>query len=222
MKKIIQGIKLSNASKMPCKSWSLEALVTCPASRDSKGDLVPACKGCYATDGNYVFKNVKLPRQHNKQDWKRESWVSDMVAALDDSRYFRWFDSGDCYSLKLAEKILEVMQKTPWCNHWLPTRMYKFKKFLPVFERMQSLPNAVVRFSSDSITGETVQGDTTSTIIQYADDLKAGHTLCEAYTRGGKCASCRACWNKDVAVIAYPSHGRKMAKQYKLIEALAI
>ena len=63
-------IRLSKPSKMPCKSWSLEALDTCPASTDSNGDLVPACVGCYATDGNYRFPNVKAPRVSNKQDWK--------------------------------------------------------------------------------------------------------------------------------------------------------
>ena len=37
--------------------------------------------------------------------------------------------AGDLYSLALAEKVLEVMRRTPWCNHWLPTRMHKFEKF---------------------------------------------------------------------------------------------
>ena len=35
-----------------------------------------------------------------------------MVEALDSDRYFRWLDSGDMYSLGLAEKILEVMRRT--------------------------------------------------------------------------------------------------------------
>ena len=49
-------LKLSKASKMPCRSWSLQALDTCPGSRDKSGELVPACSGCYATDGNYRFQ----------------------------------------------------------------------------------------------------------------------------------------------------------------------
>jgi hypothetical protein len=54
--------------------------------------------------GNYRFPNVKQPRESNQKDWKRDAWVADMVAELDNDRYFRWFDSGDVYSLKLAEK----------------------------------------------------------------------------------------------------------------------
>jgi len=215
-------IKLSKPSKMPCLSWSLQAIDTCPGSKDKEGNLVPACQGCYATDGNYLFKNVKGVRAHNKEDWKRNDFVADMVKALDNSRYFRWFDSGDVYSVKLAEKILDVMKQTPWVNHWLPTRMHKFVKFKRVFNQMEALPNVVVRFSSDSVTGETITGENTSTIVEYAEDGEVIGEVCEAYTRDGKCGDCRKCWKKAVPVIVYPAHGRKMKKQYKQINAINI
>ena len=207
------SIKLSKASKMPCRSWSLQALDTCPASVNKDGSLVDACKGCYATDGNYRFPNVKAPREHNREDWKRDEWVNDMVAELDSDRYFRWFDSGDVYDIRLARKIFEVMKLTPWCHHWLPTRMYKFAKFVNILEDMQNLPNVVVRYSSDSVHGETVQGKTTSTIVPVDDEIQfSSFTICKAYTRDGKCGTCRACWSKDTSVVAYPAHGRKMLK----------
>lgn len=205
-------IKLSKASKMPCRSWSLQALVTCPASKDANGELVPACAGCYATTGNYNFPNVKAPREHNQDDWKRTDWVEDMVQELDADRYFRWFDSGDLYDIRLARKVLEVMKRTPWCKHWLPTRMHKFRKFVPVLSEMESLPNVVVRRSSDSITGEVIEGATTSTIVSTLEDTPQNATACLAYERDGKCGSCRACWNKETQVIAYIAHGKKMER----------
>ena len=208
-------LKLSKASKMPCKSWSLEALVTCPASKNKDGSLVDACKGCYATTGNYRFPNVKAPRAHNKEDWKRESFVSEFIQELDTERYFRWFDSGDMYDLRLANKILEIMKATPWVNHWLPTRMHKFAKFAEVIAQMESLPNVVVRKSSDSVTGGVIEGLTTSTIAPDAASAPEGAKVCEAYTRGGKCGTCRLCWSKDVALVAYPAHGAKMLKVVK-------
>ena len=213
-------IKLSKASKMPCKSWSLQALDTCPASKKADGTLVDACKGCYATQGNYRYPNVKAPRISNQTDWKREAWVQDMVRELDNERYFRFFDSGDVYDLRLAKKILEVMTLTPWCSHWLPTRMHKFPKFLPVFEAMEALPNVVVRYSSDSVTGETISGKTTSTITPYAIDDTDTISVCRAYERAGKCGSCRACWDKSVPVIAYPAHGASMTKVIRLLGAI--
>ena len=207
--------KLSKASKMPCRSWSLQALDTCPASIGADGELVDACKGCYATDGNYRFSNVKAPRLHNREDWQQADWVDAMVAELDNDRYFRWFDSGDMYSLKLAEKIYDVMVATPWTRHWLPTRMHKFAKFADILAKMEALPNVVVRLSSDSINGDIIAGNTTSTIIPTISHRKPKMTICEAYEREGKCATCRACWDKDVEVVAYVAHGRKMAKQIK-------
>lgn len=210
-------IKLSKPSKMPCLSWSLQALDTCPGSKGKDGALVDACKGCYATTGNYRFSNVKAPRVSNKEDWKRNAWVSDMVKELDNSRYFRWFDSGDVYSVKLAAKILKVMQLTPWCRHWLPTRMHKFSKFRLILMKMNSLDNVVVRFSSDSVQGEIIKGDYTSTIIPDPSQASKTMTVCEAYNRDGKCSDCRACWNKDNKLIAYPAHGVKMNKVIKLI-----
>lgn len=209
-------VRISKTSKLDgILSWSLQAIETCPASIGADGNLVAACSGCYATTGNYNYPNVKAPRLENKEDWKREAWVGDMVKALDSSRYFRWFDSGDMYSLGLAEKMLEVMQKTPWCKHWLPTRMAKFAKFADVLARMQALDNVMVRFSSDSVSGE-YDSRHGSVIIESPEALPVGATLCEAYNNDGKCNGCRACYSKDVPLIAYPAHGRKMAKVIRI------
>lgn len=210
-------IKLSKTSKLDgILSWSLQAIDTCPGSSDGNGGLVPACQGCYATTGNYRFSNVKKPREFNREDWKRLSWVEDMVAGLSNSRYFRWFDSGDMYDLKLAKRIYLVMLLTPEVKHWLPTRMHKFSKFKQVIADMQALPNVVVRFSSDSVTGEVIEGLNTSTI--FSGDVPEGVTECKAYDHDGKCNGCRACYDKDVKVIGYKAHGIKMAKVIKILQ----
>jgi len=212
-------IKLSVTSKLDgIRSWSLQAIDTCPGAVQSSGVLVDACKGCYATTGNYRFKNVKAPREHNKIDWMRPEWVDDMVQALDSDRYFRWFDSGDVYTLALAEKILEVMVRTTWVQHWLPTRMHKFTKFRTVLNDMQALPNVMVRFSSDSVTGEYTKGLHNSVIVPTPQDATKAMKLCEAYAHGGKCNGCRSCYDKTVDLIAYPAHGVSMMKVIRIIK----
>jgi len=212
-------IKLSVTSKLDgIRSWSLQAIDTCPGAVQSSGVLVDACKGCYAVNGNYRFPNVKAPREHNKIDWMRPEWVADMVAELKKDRYFRWFDSGDVYSVKLAQKMLEVMTLTSWVSHWLPTRMHKFSKFKTVLDDMQALPNVSVRFSSDSVTGEYTKGLHGSVIVPTPDDVKRGMTLCKAYSNNGKCNGCRACYDKKVKVIAYPAHGVSMMKIIRIIK----
>lgn len=213
---VASTIRISVTSKLDgIRSWSLQALDTCPGSIGSDGQLVAACSGCYATTGNYVFSNVREPREQNREDWKRKDWVSDMVAALSNDRYFRWFDSGDVYDIRLAKKILAVMESTPWVSHWLPTRMAKFAKFRTVIDAMQELPNVTVRFSSDSVFGE-FDSRHGSVIVPDPDTAPAGVKLCEAYQHGGKCNGCRACYDKSVAVIAYPAHGRKMDKVIRI------
>ena len=106
-------IRISKTSKLDgINSWSLEAGATCPGANNAS-----VCNGCYAKQGNYRYPNVKAPRFENKKDWKRTDWVDDMAKALDNQRYFRWFDSGDMYKPELARKILEVCKRTPWVNH---------------------------------------------------------------------------------------------------------
>lgn len=205
-------IRISKTSKLDgIKSWSLQARKTCPGSFDVAGELVAACAGCYAVGGNYRFRNVVEPREENQIDWKRDEWVSDMVAALRNERFFRWFDSGDMYALPLAEKILLVMEATPEVKHWLPTRMHKFSKFGPVLTAMQALPNVMVRPSSDSVTGDFEAGLHGSTIVP---DImpRQGVKLCHAATNDGKCGPCRDCYSKDIPVIGYLAHGQSMAK----------
>jgi hypothetical protein len=202
--------KFSTTSKMPCPSWSLPAIGTCPGAYAKSGELVTACQGCYATQGRYLFKNVMEAREHNRNDWQLPDWEDAMVYFIRNHRYFRWFDSGDCYHYLLALKILRVMEDTQDTFHWLPTRMHKFKKFKLVFDVMNQYPNVCVRFSSDGIHGEIIEGETTSTIIPSDMSIPQGVTLCEAPSRKGQCASCRACWDKTVPVVAYQQHGHAM------------
>ena len=93
--------------------------------------------------------------------------------------------------------------------------MHKFIKFQHTIDAMMSLDNVVVRFSSDSVTGEIINGQTTSTI--FSDTVPEGALECKAYEHEGKCNGCRACYDKDVKVIAYKAHGVKMAKVIKII-----
>ena len=209
---------LSKTSKLGCLSWSLQAFETCPGSV-SDGEVVDACKFCYARTGLYNMPDVKSLRARNKEDWQEDDWVSRMVDRLSKQTHFRWFDSGDMYSLSLAEKILDVMRQTPHVKHWLPTRMHKFEKFKPVLFDMMNLKNVCVRFSSDSVAGDTIDAPNSSTITPRAG-MGIGYE-CPAYKQGGKCLSCRACWDKAVSVVSYPYHGRSLAKVIKIVGARA-
>ena len=119
------------------------------------------------------------------------------------------------YALELAEKIYSIAKATPNTKHWIPTRMAKFPKFAAVLDRLQALPNVMVRYSSDAVDGTFGAGHG-STIIPAGAPVPAGVTLCHAPAQGGKCLDCRACYDKSVAVIGYQAHGKKMAKVIRL------
>lgn len=238
--------KLSNPGKMPCKSWSLQAFNTCPGALTSvkltndlysgylkdwvdfykskvfkKENQVPVCKGCYAQFGNYHFKPVIALREHNQKDWQKPDWVIQMVDLIKDDRYFRWFDSGDIYCVELAKKILQVCKKTPDTKHWIPTRSYKIKSIAKVLNELQNLPNVVVRISGDLIDKEILffLGHTSSVISDKYDPATGkGYLVCQAKNRAGKCANCRACWNKEVNHVYYPIHGIVMKSVAKKLQ----
>ena len=161
------------------------------------------------------MSNVKAPREENMRDWQRPEWVSDMVSAIGNKPYFRWFDSGDIYTVSLAKKIAKVIELTPKTRHWLPTRAYKDAAIMPILTRIQLMDNACVRLSSDGINGETISvpGFNDSTIVPNSDKM-AGVFVCRAYTRDGKCGDCRACWGKGIQTIGYVAHGQKAKKAY--------
>ena len=210
-------VLLSKASKMPGKSWSLQAGDTCPGSINPVSkEVIEVCADCYAKTGFYRMDNVKAPRLHNRKDWKRTDWADDMVAALDNERWFRWFDSGDIYTAALAQKIYEVARRTPWCNHWIPSKSYNIPKIRYWLDRLKELPNVSVRFSSPSTNGvyTTEHG---SVVVQSVTDTISNGKMCDAYTRGGKCGPCRACWDSSINLIVYPLHTPKKKINHRQI-----
>jgi hypothetical protein len=211
--------KISKTSKLGTYSWSLQAISTCPGSVGENGELVAACSGCYATTGCYNFPDTKKVRADNKKAWQEDDWVEVMLKALRKQTHFRWMDSGDMYSLELAEKMYQIMVNTPSTKHWLPTRMHKFPKFQAIIAKMAALPNVMVRPSSDAVDGTFTAGVHGSTIVPDATSAPAGVQVCPAYNQGGKCLDCRACYDKSVAVIGYPAHGKKMAKVIRIAVA---
>jgi hypothetical protein len=194
---------------MPGKSWSLQAGDTCPGSiNPNTKEVIEVCADCYAKTGFYRMDNVKAPRLHNRKDWKRTDWADDMVAALDNERWFRWFDSGDIYTAALAQKIYEVARRTPWCNHWIPSKSYNIPKIRYWLDRLKELPNVSVRFSSPSTNG-VYTSEHGSVVVQSVTDTIQNGKMCDAYTRGGKCGPCRACWDSSINLIVYPLHTPK-------------
>lgn len=199
--------KLSKAGKMPCESFSLpaQACQTGAKLAQIKGSV---CHGCYALKGNYRFPSVKAPREHNialLDDL--ETWQANMIMTIkvsNASGYFRWHDSGDLQSFKHLLAIINIAQALPNIKFWLPT---KEKAHLTRLTRDGVLvpDNLTIRLSMAMIDQAPINSawHLTSTVHQNA---QAFDTECEAYRQGGKCLTCRKCWDNSIDNISYPKH----------------
>lgn len=208
---------LSQPSKMPCYGWSISAAL-CAVGSALRRVAGTVCAGCYAHSGNYRFPGVKAAHARRILAWRRDraAWVSAMVerlslrdvrerGAVDGRSFFRWFDSGDLQGIEMLRDIVDVARQTPWMLHWLPT-----KEYAVVAEFLRSggtFPeNLRVRVSGPVVdrpfrfSGASV-ALVSSGKLPAVDDAVA----CGAYSRGGKCGPCRACWTHSGPIV-YPLH----------------
>jgi len=192
-------------NKATVASWSLQAGTSCPASKDAE-----VCKGCYAKKGSYHYPSVKAVRAHNREDYHRDDWVSDMVTEINKSySYFRWFDSGDVESVELANKIYEVVKQTPETKHWLPTRTDKIPKINSVLVKISELPNVSVRRSADNYGFKKERQGVNSYVIHKEDLQEAenrGVYVCPvtANKERKSCDDCTMCYTAQA--VAYLLH----------------
>ena len=187
---------LSAPSKMPGPAHNLPAwkCITGVKLQAVKGSV---CAGCYAMKGRYRFKNVREALDRRLAALTDPRWVQAMVVLIKDHKYFRWHDSGDIQSPEHLKNIFEVCKQTPDTQHWMPTREVKFLKDM---DPATVPPNLIIRISSHMINqGPVNSWPWTSTVVT------SGRT-CPAPDQGNNCGSCRACWDRGTANIAYGKH----------------
>ena len=209
-------MKLSEVSKMPGKSWALNAgPPICPGALAADGKLTDVCEICYARRGRYRMPVVKEFRRKNLKHFLntgREAWVEHMARLIRREDWFRWFDGGDIVNEEMARRIYEVCKATPTVRHWIPTKSYKFKLRRKWLIKMHKLPNVCVRSSSDTIDGNWVNQTNhfgpvgcKTMVMREGVLIPTNARICPAYKQDGECGECRMCWDKDDAVV-YPEH----------------
>lgn len=206
---------LCKASKMPGLGWALPALAACPTGRRQAKIKGSGCSLCYARKGNFIFPNVA--RSHADKLAKvtqaletaegHAAWVAAMVALLSrrvrrEVPYFRIHVSGDFFDVEYFLMWVEVARSLPWIQFWAPTRESK----IALLAQRIAPANLTVRYSGMMIGQETRGPGPVSMILDKGQDVPQGVNKCIAYTQGGKCLDCRACWDPQVKAIAYPLH----------------
>lgn len=200
---------LSNPSKMPCKSWGISTdhcKVGC-SLRKIEGSI---CSTCYACKGRYVMPNVQQAQDKRYQGLYDPRWVEAIQKLIDDdtssgSAFFRWFDSGDLQNMKHLHAIIEVAERLPHIQFWLPTQEKKL-----IRKNTRPIPdNLVIRVSSVMIEDDPPHGfPNTSGVAgkwRKASWSGADHE-CPAPLQGGRCNNCRKCWDRSVPHVTYLEH----------------
>ena len=186
---------LSKPSKMPGHAYGLPAKECKTGSKlvKIKGS---SCHGCYALKGCYVFKVVQAAQYKRLESIKHPRWVEAMAAQISAKRnkFFRWHDSGDVQDVEHLSKIFAVCRMTPDTAHWMPTREAWVK------DHLDSKPdNLVIRFSPPMIDQRNDSWPNSSMVVTE-------NATCPAPKQGGKCGSCRQCWDPEVKIVSYGKH----------------
>lgn len=227
---------LSNPSKMPCYSFSLPAISSCPGAWFGPGGicgLTKALRSCYATSGRYTF-DLTLNAQAARYAWTlammRErstarEWSTYMALAIehasrsairrDGRAFFRIHDSGDMFNLQYIDAWRQVIAWLPDVQFWLPTRSWRLANLLPGLQDLAMLPNVAVKPSAlrfgdrPPIVAGLDAG--TSASGRWASLPTLGQPAdvganCPAPRQGGECRDCRHCWRKN-GETTYLAHG---------------
>ena len=191
--KVITG-SMTRTSKMPGLSYSLPAW---ECKTGSKLRKVPGsvCASSYALKGNYTrYPEIKRAQYRRLQALDHPLWVDAMTAQVKRQNYFRWHDAGDVQDLDHLNKIYEVCRLTPDTKHWMPTREAWIK------DHLDSKPdNLVIRFSPPMIGQRNESWPNSSMVVTE-------NATCPAPAQGGKCGSCRQCWDPEVKIVSYGKH----------------
>lgn len=206
---IIGGV--SRPSKMPWFSWSISAHKCLTGGKLHKVKD-STCSSCYALKGRYLFPNVKNAMERRYNALKNPKFVEAFTMVLTElftrgqikrgelkENRMRWHDSGDLQDLEHLQKIVDVSIRTPFIDHWLPTREFGIvKKWIK--ENPKGFPsNLTVRLSA-TIIGKDIGSITMK--LPYSTVGVTSNMLyqCPASFQDGKCGTCDKCWKKDVNV----------------------
>ena len=190
---------MTRTSKMPGLSYSLPAW-ECKTGAKLRKIKNSVCAGCYALKGNYTrYPAIKAAQYVRLKAITDPRWIDSMVAQIKRQKFFRWHDAGDIQSMDHLNKIFEVCKLTPETRHWMPTREAQFLNQI----KPEAVPkNLIIRMSSHMIDQKPVTfWPWTSTVTSKKEGAS-----CPAPKQGGKCGSCRSCWDRNTPNVEYGKH----------------
>ena len=202
--KVSEAVKITGSmtrtSKMPGLSYSLPAW-ECQVGAKLRKVPGSVCAGCYALKGNYTrYPAIKAAQYYRLQSLRNPQWTEAMVTQIKRQKFFRWHDAGDLQGVWHLKNIMEVCKQTPSTKHWLPTREVKYTSLMD--------PDIVPTNLKIIISDHMIDQATPVKSWPFSSGVSSSKKLatCPAPSQGGKCGSCRACWDRGVTRVVYGKH----------------
>lgn len=197
---------LSQPSKMPCLSFGISAKTCKTGSKLAKIEN-SVCSCCYALKGFYTYPSVKMAHQKRLKGIRNKFWAEAMALLIKSNSsnlFFRFFDSGDIVSYAFFEKIIKLVRLLPDFKFWLPTKEYSIiSRWVKINGKLPE--NLTVRLSGYMVDekGPEIIANKLGCVVS---EVRTNNWDCPSSTQGGKCLTCRACWDKSVPVVSYKKH----------------
>jgi len=191
---------MTRTSKMPGLSYSLPAW-ECQVGAKLRAVKGSVCSGCYALKGNYTrYPAIKAAQYYRLQSLRHPQWIPAMITQIKRQKFFRWHDAGDLQGSWHLKNIMEVCLQTPSTKHWLPTREVKYTSLMD--------PAVVPTNLKIIISDHMIDQATPVKSWPYTSGVSSDKKLatCPAPNQGGKCGSCRACWDRNTVRVVYGKH----------------
>ena len=191
---------LSKPSKMPCHGYSLSAF-SCKTGSALSDVVGSVCEECYAKRHFYRCPSVKRALDKRMAAFDHPRFAEAMAVVIrhrEYSGFWRWFDSGDVQNIIHFGKIVRIAELRPDVKFWLPTKEYAIVR--AGVAKYGHPANLSIRLSAYMVDGPAPKlGFPTATVTR-------GNATCPAPKQGGKCLSCRACWDSSVVNVSYGKH----------------
>jgi hypothetical protein len=191
---------MTRTKKMPGLSYSLPAW-ECQVGAKLRKVPGSVCAGCYALKGNYTrYPAIKAAQYYRLQSLRNPQWTEAMVTQIKRQKFFRWHDAGDLQGVWHLKNIMEVCKQTPSVKHWLPTREVKYTSLMDP----AVVPTNLKIIISDHMIDQATPVKSWPFTSGVSSDKKLA--TCPAPSQGGKCGSCRACWDRNTVRVVYGKH----------------
>ena len=187
--------------KTNCVTWSI-------STKSCSGACGSICQECYARKKAFTWDVVKNALEYRRKWFNNNPdniVVGTIAKKLNNVRKnnrVRVFESGDFENIRAIKIWTRIAEKCPNKRFWIPTRTWHKTEFLPFLQKLNKLPNVVVRPSSLNFDKKAprVKGLAAGTMAYKNENCPENYFDCK-----GDCEKCGVCWNKSIKV-AYHYH----------------